>query len=82
MNNVRVILATIAPLLVLGACATPMKVQSHSDPEAATRIATYKTYRWLAPPSGGDKRINNQLVANRIQSAIDRVMAAKGKRSS
>jgi len=55
---------------VLAACSTPT-VKTDFDP--AARFASYRTYTWIAKPTGGDP-LNQQRIAD----GIDAKLRAKG----
>ncbi len=68
-------LATMA----FAGCATPINTGADFDPEAD--FTAYTTYSWLEAHE--DKRpkspqINNELLTQRVQRAVDRELAAKG----
>jgi hypothetical protein len=58
-------------------CST-MTIQTDYAPESAGTISAYRTYAWLPHPSGGDTRVNNPIVASRVESAVDATLGAKG----
>jgi hypothetical protein len=65
--------------LVLGfAACSSVAIQTDFDPAASGTISEYRTYAWLPHPSGGDTRVNNPLVASRIETAVDQVLSSKG----
>jgi hypothetical protein len=63
--------------LALVACA-PIKVVTDYKPEAAPRMAAYKTYTWLPQPTGPDTRIYNDITNGRLQGSVDRYLASRG----
>ena len=69
----RWILATA----LLAACSN---VSTHYDYDPKTDFNTLKTYRWLPQPK--DSVTTSPLVLQRIQSATDRELAAKGYRKA
>jgi hypothetical protein len=65
-------------IAALGGCST-MAVTSDYDPSA--KFTGYKTYKWMSEPpkKTGDPRIDgNSILASRIQSSVERQLAAKG----
>ncbi len=78
MKNLTVVLVATAAT----ACASSIKVRSDFDPQAAAQISQYQTYAWLPHPRGGDTRVNNSIVASRIQRAVDDVFSSKGYRKT
>ena len=70
-------LAVFFLVLSFAGCST-MNIQTDFDPQASGTISAYRTYALLPHPSGGDTRVNNPLVASRIENAVDEVLGGKG----
>ena len=62
---------------LLAACSN---VSTHYDFDTKTDFGKLKTYRWLPPPKEGGTVATSPLIRQRIQSAVDRELAAKGYR--
>lgn len=69
--------ALAALTLTLGACSG-ITVQTDYDPAAVPTFQRYKTYGWLPDPTGGDRRVHNDIVAARVKGAVDAELADKG----
>lgn len=69
--------ALAALALTLSGCSG-IKVQTDYDPAAIPSFQRYKTYAWLPDPTGGDRRVQNEIVAARIRSAVDNELTRKG----
>ena len=70
-------MALAAAALTLGACSG-IKVQTDYDPAAVPSFQRYKTYAWLPDPTGGDRRVQNEILAARVRGAVDAELAGKG----
>ncbi len=70
-------IVTISAAALLMACGG-MTIRSDYDPASVPGIQSYGSYRWLPHPSSGDPRVNNPLMARRIQRAVDTEMSGKG----
>src|SRR5262245_33395687 len=81
MNFTRTLFgAALSCVLTLGACETPAKVTVLQS--ATTSITPGATYAW-APVAAqgtqrGDPRIDNDIIRDRIRSAINANLGAKG----
>ncbi|HID69176.1 MAG TPA: DUF4136 domain-containing protein [Desulfobacterales bacterium] len=66
-----------ALLIFCGACST-LSVSTDYNP--AYDFTKLKTYAWLdsGKAPGSDARINNDLVKDRVQAAVERTLAARG----
>ncbi|WP_394128953.1 DUF4136 domain-containing protein [Shewanella maritima] len=71
MKNIIIILAALA----LTACSS-MKTNSDFDPSVS--FDNYKTYAWVKQKNTGEKYHLDGLMDQRVRSAIDAEMAAKG----
>jgi len=71
MTRGTVLLAAVA----LSACGGGITVKSDFDPAAAPAMRAYKTYSWA--PSKRDQTVS-QINAQRIHTAVDAALAAKG----
>jgi hypothetical protein len=63
---------------LLAACATQ---QAQYDFDDSVDFAQYRRWAWLPQPNkqaSGDPRIDNPLIMQRIESAVERNLAAKG----
>ena len=72
--------ATAACLLLAG-CETPAgKVTTLSGDTSQLAVGT--TYAWapVADPGGGDPRVDNSIIGERLKSAVDNALATKGYR--
>lgn len=67
------VMSAVCATMVIAACTTTPKVQYDADPSA--NFSTYRTYSWAYQtlPSGA-----NPLISQRIVSAVDNALAAKG----
>jgi hypothetical protein len=70
----------LAPFLLVASVVgcSAVTIQTDFDPAASGTISEYRTYAWLPHPSGGDTRVNNPLVASRVETAVDQVLSSKG----
>ena len=66
-------------ILMLSGCSG-IKVETDYDPAAIPSFQRYQTYAWLPDPTGGDRRVQNEIVAERVRHAVDAVLADKGFR--
>jgi hypothetical protein len=41
-------------------------------------MSRYETYAWLPDPTGGDPRVQNEILAERVRAAVDAELAKKG----
>ncbi len=66
-----------ALLIFCGACST-LNVSTDYNP--AYDFTKLKTYAWLdsGKVPGSDARVNNDLVRDRVQAAVERILAARG----
>jgi Domain of unknown function (DUF4136) len=74
----------LALCLGLGAaCSSGPDIQTDYDPASAAKIQNYHTYSWMPAPEGYKAPVS-PIVLNRIGSAVDQTLAAKGfeKRTS
>ncbi len=69
--------ALTAMVLTLSGCSG-IKVETDYDPAAIPSFQRYRTYTWLPDPTGGDRRVQNDIVAARVREAVDAVLADKG----
>ncbi|MEN8200221.1 MAG: DUF4136 domain-containing protein [Thermodesulfobacteriota bacterium] len=69
--------AFAALLFLCSACAT---LSVNTDYNPAYDFSRLRTYAWLddGTPPGTDARINNDLVIDRVRSAVEWTLAAKG----
>jgi len=74
-------LAAAALGLALAGCETPAGKVSVLSGDTSALVAG-STYGWapVADPGGGDPRIDNDIVHDRIRVAVDTALAAKGYR--
>lgn len=72
----RVALAAL--LAVVAACSSGLRVATDFDPTAD--LSGYRTYQWAERSGLGrdDPRVYDDLVAARLRSVVDSVLAAKG----
>lgn len=68
MNILRI--GSLAAAALAAACSSPT-VKTDFDPNA--RFSSYRTYTWMAPPTGG-----SPLMQQRIVDGIDAKLKAKG----
>ncbi|HEX5006722.1 MAG TPA: DUF4136 domain-containing protein [Hyphomonadaceae bacterium] len=81
MNIARVLFgAAMSAALVLAACETPAKVSVLQAANAS--ITPGATYAWSPMPQGdsrhGDPRIDNDIIRERIRTAVNSNLGAKG----
>jgi len=77
---IRLILALTSPLVLLAGCST-LTVKSDYNPDY--NYGRISTYAWLeGEKHSDDTRINNTLIINRINNAINKEMAARGLEES
>lgn len=69
---------TLASALVLVACGGGVTVSSDYDP--GVDFARYGTYAWAERTETGDDdpRVYNSITMQRVRTAVDRALAAKG----
>jgi len=71
--------AAISAALVLAACETPAKVSVLQS--ATASITPGATYAWapaVSPTGHGDPRIDNDIIRERIRTAVNANLGAKG----
>lgn len=68
------VLATMLALASTGCVG--FAVNSDYDPNAD--FSGFRSWYWLPPSPSGDPRIDNDLVANRIRTAVEQSLAARG----
>ena len=78
MSVPRWLTATLLVAFFLGCASTRVT----DDYDVNADFSSYATFAWLPQPQEmtGDARINNPLIAERVRSAIDRTLTAKGYR--
>ena len=81
MNLARIVFgAAMSAALVLAACETPPKISVLQSPTAS--ITPGATYAWAPTPQStgqhGDPRIDNDIIRERIRSAVNTNLGAKG----
>jgi hypothetical protein len=81
MNLARTVFgAAMSAVLVLSACETPAKVSVLQS--ASASITPGATYAWApmaqAASRQGDPRIDNEIIRERIRTAVDANLGAKG----
>ena len=61
-------------------CVSCSSISVNSDYNSAYDFTKLNTYAWLdnAKAPGGDARINNDLVSDRVQAEVERTLAARG----
>ncbi|MHC4222810.1 MAG: DUF4136 domain-containing protein [Planctomycetota bacterium] len=75
MVQARGTLGVLLALVVVG-CASRMEVNSYYDPTAS--FSEVKSFAWLPRKDSGDPLIDDDLLEQRVQTAVDAGMAAKG----
>jgi hypothetical protein len=70
--------ASVLVLVALGTACSSVRTQYHSEP--GTDFSAWQTYAWYpsASPSTGDPRLDDPLLHDRIEAAVDRVLGARG----
>jgi hypothetical protein len=69
--------ALAALALSLSGCSG-ITVETDYDPAAVPSLQRYETYAWLPDPTGGDRRVQNEILAERVRAAVDAELARKG----
>jgi hypothetical protein len=75
MAQTRKTCGVLLALLVAG-CASRMEVNSYYDPTAS--FSDVRNYAWLPRKDSGDPLIDDDLLEQRVRTAVDAGMAAKG----
>lgn len=62
------------------AAAGCSSVRTHFDFDPSTNFSAWQTYAWYpaGSPATGNPRLDNPLLHDRIQAAVDRTLAARG----
>ncbi|MGD8726659.1 MAG: DUF4136 domain-containing protein [Gemmatimonadales bacterium] len=70
-------IAVAAVGLSLAACSG-MSINTDFNPGAP--FDSYETFSWLPAPQTGDPRVDNAIIYNRVKTAVDAELEAKGYR--
>ncbi|UCG89200.1 MAG: DUF4136 domain-containing protein [Gemmatimonadota bacterium] len=74
-------LGAAAVAVSLAGCSGGLNIQTDYNPGAVTEMRAYRTYNWLPEPAegrGSDARVNNPITIQRIVTAIETALEAKG----
>lgn len=76
--NRPVLFGLVAAFLFFSSACSTISVNTDYNP--AYDFSTLKSYAWLdnGQAPGSDARVNNALIIERVRSAVDRTLAAKG----
>jgi hypothetical protein len=79
-NRIALVVISIALCACLSACATRIKIYTDYDP--ALNFGELSTYRWLDSTTheDPDPRVANSLLEQRVEDAVESVLAARGFR--
>lgn len=78
-TSLRSVAAALPAVVLLAACAAPLRVNSYAVP--TTDLRAYRTYAWDPAELGatGDPRLdNNSFFRERVQRAVDVQMGFRG----
>ena len=74
-------LGAAAVAVSLAGCSGGLHIKTDYNPGAVPEMQAYRTYSWLPEPAGGrgaDTRVNNPITIQRIVTAIETALAARG----